>query len=435
MLIVQPPVTGSPVPKGSVYAKSLTTLIVLILSLPCATGHAAPIDLPPTAPPPAPAHTETPPVVGGPGVGVTMTGDRFSLNVRSRIQIRYQLEVPPENAEGERLLQQTVNIGTARLWLSGFAFDPKFTYMIQLALAGRDYRDNASSPIFDAYVDWRAHRDLNVRAGQFFVPFDRLRTIREWGLQMPDRPRPVTEMTLDRDVGAVLYSERFLSDSSPVAWRLGAFGGGGTNLTRGKEPGVLAMGRLELRPLGPIDDDVEGDIARRQKPGLAIGAALATNINTNRLRSTTGPTFAGGTTTYNHAAIDAVFKWRGIALQAEYLWKESSRDQILSSPMMGMPLVEYTRSGRGYVLQASYVFETPIEFVGRLTRMYASAGTDPSFVRELERGGREVAGGINYYFNNHRFKFQADWVLRTPPSNFLGTGSDQLVHAQLDATF
>ena len=53
--------------------------------------------------------------------------------------------------------------------------------------------------IYDAFLDWKAHRDISVKAGQFFVPFDRLRTVREFALQMGDRPRPVAELTLDRD--------------------------------------------------------------------------------------------------------------------------------------------------------------------------------------------------------------------------------------------
>ncbi len=374
-------------------------------------------------------------ITGKPGHGITLkASDSYSLNIRSRIQLRYQLNIPPEDAAGERELDQLINIGTARLWFSGNVFFPELTYMIQLAVAGRDYRDGATSPIFDAYLEWKAHRDLNVRAGQFFVPFDRLRTVREWALQMADRPRPVLEFTLDRDVGVTLYSDNFLGDRSPFAWRFGAFGGGGTNLSQGHEPGALLVGRLELRPLGPLDDDREGDLSRRRAPALALGVASAANINTNRLRSTTGRTFQGGTTDYWHAATDLVFKWWGFALQAEYLWKDASTDTIVSTATDGSTLTEYTRSGHGWVTQASYVFDPPLEVVGRLTRTYALPGTDPVFVAEAEAFGQEVAAGLNYYFNDHWFKLQTDWIARMP-YNFDFGRADHLVHAQLDVTF
>lgn len=379
------------------------------------------------APEPAPAPSNDPVITGTPGNGLGVRiGDAFSLNVRSRIQLRYQLAISREDAMGERTLDQLVNIGTARLWFSGHVLVPELTYMIQLAIAGRDFRDGATSPIFDAYLDYRVHRDFAVRAGQFFVPFDRLRTVREWALQMADRPRPVLELTLDRDVGIVLYSERFLADDSPFAWRVGVFGGGGTNLSAGRPPGALVMGRLELRPFGTIDDDIEGDLERRADPRLAIGAGFAANLGTNRLRSTTGPTFAEGTTDYFHAAADAVFKWGGFALQLEYLWKQASGDQL--------PDLAYTRSGHGWIAQASYVFDPPIEIVARVSQLYALGATDPTLVTEATDRGVEVAAGLNYYFNGHRFKLQADWIARAPSSWDLSV-ADHVVHLQLDATF
>lgn len=361
------------------------------------------------------------------GSGLTATSRRFSMNLRARIQLRYQLAIDEADEMGERELDQLVNVGTARLWISGHALVPELRYMIQLAIAGRDFRDGAISPIFDAFLEWKAHRDFSVRAGQFFVPFDRLRTVREWALQMADRPRPVLELTLDRDVGVLLFSDRFLHDDSPVAWRVGLFGGGGTNLTQGREPGALFVARVELRPLGPIDDDVEGDLDRRASPALAIGGAFAANWNTNRLRSTTASQ-QSGTTDYLHAAADLVFKWRGLAVQAEYLWRRAS------SPDFGAP-EEPTRQAQGVVTQWSYVFDPPIELVARWSRMWRLRGrTDDAFAAELDARGEELAAGINYYVRGHRFKLQADWIARMPPGLHLDQ-ADHLVHAQLDVTF
>jgi hypothetical protein len=87
-----------------------------------------------------------------------------------------------------------------------------------------------------------SRRELSGRA--VLVPFDRLRTVREFSLQLTDRPRPVTELTLDRDVGMVMYSDNFLSDKSPLAYRVGVFGGGGKSRPRQE------AGRAAGRPLG-----------------------------------------------------------------------------------------------------------------------------------------------------------------------------------------
>ncbi|MBN1607083.1 MAG: porin [Polyangiaceae bacterium] len=400
--------------------------------------------VPSAAPAPAPAATRQPPtesetrevtLSAAAGEGATIqVDDRFSLNVKSRFQVRYQLDVPPKNPDGERKLSQLVSINTARLSLSGFAFRPGLRYQIQFAFGGRDYRDGATSPVYDAYLDYKVHRDLAMRAGQFFVPFDRLRTVRESALQMAERPRPVAELTLDRDAGVVFYSEHFLGDSSPVALRLGAFGGGGTNLSVGKKPGALLMARVELRPLGEIDDDFEGDLKRRKDPGVALGAGVAGNWNTDRARSTTGATFTGGTTDYRHAALDLVFKWMGIALEGELLWRKASADTLASVDANGSAVTEYTRSGSGWVAQASYVFDPPIEVVGRVARMKARADTDPTLVSEADTRGQEVGAGVNYYLNGHKFKLQTSWIARTS-TDFKLKQATHGIYALLDATF
>ena len=340
--------------------------------------------------------------------------DALSLQVKARAQVRYQLTTDLAAPATAVDPQQLVTLGTARVYLIGHVLERSLSYQFQFALADRDYRDGAKSPVYDAYLDYRAHRDLQVRVGQFFVPFDRLRTVREYALQLAERARPVSELTLDRDVGVMVYSNAFLGDGSPFAYRVGAFGGGGINQSTPKAVGGLLVARLEYRPLGAIDDDEDGDLKRREKPALALGVAAARNWNANRLRSTTGSTFVGGTVDQSHAAADLVVKWHGAAVQGEYLWKESASDVIVFKNADGTTKKEPTRSAYGWVAQASYVFDTPYEVVARASRMKAISGTDPSFVADVHAHGQEFAFGVNRYLDGHRFKVQATWIARTP---------------------
>lgn len=400
---------------------------------PAATAEPTPP--PPPSPVEPPAVKEAKPVPdlsGAPGKGLTAKfGDAFSVVLRSRIQPRFQLHVPSEDSNGNRPRDQFLGIGTARVWISGNAYRPELTYMLQLALGARDYRDGTVSPIFDALIDYKAHRDASLRIGQFFVPFDRLRTVREFALQLVDRPRVIGELTLDRDTGVIVYSDALGGDKSPFAYRIGAFGGGGPNAVNAKRVGGLFLGRLEWRPLGPIDDDSEGDLKRRDKPALALGIGGAANRNTNRLRSTTGTT-TKGKADYWHAAIDATFKWRGFASQFEWLLKRAAYEITYESSVPAE--VEYARSGTGWVVQASYVFPKPFEVVGRFSRMHAREGTDPKLIAEVRSLGQEIAGGVNYYLNGHILKLQADWIMRSP-RDFNFETTDHLFHMQLDATF
>jgi hypothetical protein len=389
----------------------------------------------PPEPKAKPDASKAPPKVSvAPGKGLTVTSadDRFSVQLRARIVPRFEVNLPPA-AEGEPIEPKTrANISTARLWLSGHVFNPKVQYLIQLAYAGRDYRDGAVSPLFDAYVDYKAHRDISVKVGQYFVPFDRLRTVREFALQLTDRPRPVGEFTLDRDIGITLYSDHFLADRSPVAWRLGVFGGQGTPALSTKAAGALFVGRVEVRPLGDIDDDSEGDLDNRKKPGLQLGGAVAYNLNTSRQRSTTGTTYLGGTVDYLHAAADLTFKVRGVALQAEYLYKKAGEEQILSTDADGGERTEWARSGQGWVVQGSYHHPTGIELVARGSQMFALGDTDPAWMSELDAKGNEVAVGLNWYENGHRFKVQTAWIALFRDD--FGK-ADHTIVTQLDAMF
>ena len=349
--------------------------------------------------------------------------------------IRADFRSPAPSTEEEREWTQSVSIATLRLWIGGHVYRRDLTWLMQFAFAQVDYRDDATSPVYDAYLNWQPSRDLGIRVGQYFVPFDRLRTIREWGLQMTARPRPVSELTLDRDVGVMFYSDSFLGDESPVAWRLGVFGGRGIHDVTPLEPGALLVARLELRPLGEIDDDMEGDLARRARPALAVGAGYAMNLNTDRVRSTTGDSFNNGTTDFQHVAADFVFKWQGLAVAAEYLLKDASEDRlVVQSDSTPEPSVEYTRSAHGWVTQISYVFPKPFELVARMSRITAHSGTDPRLVQELEAYGQETGFGANWYFNGHRMKLQASWLARTP-TNFDFSAAEHVVQTQLDVSF
>lgn len=347
------------------------------------------------------------------------------------MQLRYELAVAPPDAAGAQATSQSVSVGTARLYFGGHALTRKLKYLVQLAFAQRDYRDGATSPLYDAYLDWTPHRDFSLKVGQYFVPFDRLRTVSEWALQTGERPQPVQLFSLDRDVGVTVYSNQFLANDSPVAVRLGVFGGGGTTLQATKEPGVLAVGRLELRPLGKIDDDREGDLERRPKPAVAIGAAVAQNWNTNRVRSGSGGYYQTGTVDYFHAAADAVFKWHGVALQGELIFREAADDLVTGTDQTAP---EYSQSGRGWVFQGSYLFDPPLELVARISRVYARDGTAPSLVTLTEATGQELAGAVNYYINGHKLKLQADYNARMP-HDFDFSRAVQTVHVQIDATF
>ena len=379
---------------------------------------------------PSAASAQAATVTAAPGKGVTVdAGDAFSTRLRGRIQLRGAADLPEASPA-----QSVVSVGTARLVLDGHLYSPALGYTLQLALGEREFREATRSPVLDAFVTWRAHRDLQVRAGQFFVPFDRLRTIRDGALQLADRARPVTELALDRDVGLEVSSEALGGDRSPVGYHIGVFGGGGVHNVTPRDAGGLLVARLELRPFGPLDDDADSDLTRTPSPRLAVGVGGARNFSTNRTRSTTGPSFALGTVDYTHAVADAVFKWAGFAAQGEWLWRGASVDTLKGSDASGQRASEGTRAGWGYVGQASYLFERPFEVVGRYARLKAEDDAAAAFVSDTRDRGQELTAGLNYYAQGHALKVQTAWTARSAPGLKLDD-ADHTAQIALDASF
>jgi len=408
-----------------------------VVSEPAPTLVAAPqASVPPPAVEPV-AAAETPTVVLGFGKGLTVTSadKKFQATFRSRVQLRETFQ-----HDGDKDLNTNeVQVKTLRLFSSGYVLMPELKYTVQLAFGSADFEKDSASPIFDAFVEYVKIRDLNVRVGQFFVPFDRARTIREFALQFVDRQGVVRELTLDRDVGVMFSSSDLFGLDGKLAYNLFVGGGDGRNRVADsknangpQKPGVIGIARVIVRPMGPFDDDQEGDLTRSEKPRLAIGAASGYNLSSNRDKSTFGNTFNGGTFNYLHAAADLVLKWHGLSLLTEAVLREANKKQNTGKDATGAPVPEYSRSGWGYFVQAGQMVTDKVELTARWDDLRAKKGTDPAFVKQVDASGRQVGGGVNVYLNGHFFKLQTDYFF------IFGDDTGKATHAarlQLDASF
>jgi len=398
----------------------------------------------PTAEAPAPAlskDSESSPegpdvsVVQGKGLTVTSADKKFQVTFRSRVQMRSSFQ----HDGVTDLNTNEAQIKTLRFFASGYALSPDLKYTIQLAFGSGDFDKDSSSPIFDAFVEYVKLRDLNIRVGQYFVPFDRARTIREFALQFVDRQGVVRELTLDRDVGIMFSSQDLFGLNGKLAYNLFVGGGDGRNRVADKanrygpqKPGVLGVARVTVRPMGPFDDDQEGDLTRSQKPHLAIGAAAGYNLSTNRQKSTYGNTDTQGTFNYLHAAADLVFKWHGLSILTEGVLREANKKQNVGMDADGKAVTELSRSGWGYFVQAGQMLSDKLEVTARWDDLRAKKGTDPALVKEVQASGRQAGGGLNLYLNGHFLKLQSDYFF------IFGDETSQAAHAarvQLDASF
>ncbi len=394
---------------------------------------------PPTSEPQAPVVG----VAAGRGLTITSKDGKNALTLRSRVQLRetFTHEKRSEHPGRDENTNE-VQVRTLRLYVQGNVLDKDLKYVIQLAFGAGDFERDNPSLIFDAYVEYVKIRDLNVRFGQYFVPFDRARTIREFALEMVDRPNVVRELTLDRDVGLMFSSQDLFGLNRHLGYH--AFVGGGDGRNRitdlknrygPQHPSVLVIGRIVLKPFGAFEDyDQEGDIIRGAKPRLGIGAGGGYNLQTDRANSTYGPTYIAGTFNYTHVAADLSFKWRGFSLLTEYVQRTANKDTV-TAVIDGESVTQYSRSGKGYFVQVAQMLSRRFQMMARWDDLYANAGTDPALAAMAalaKESGRQVGTGMTVYLNGHFFKLQVDYFLIL---NRLTDEPRHVARAQLDAMF
>lgn len=353
------------------------------------------------------------------GEGVHFKAQDFSLQLRGRVQARAEALVPTEGAPTTRLNQLLIR--RARLSLTA-KYTDAWVMTVQLAFSALDMEADAPNVLRDAHLTWQGLRDLNVRFGQTKVPYGKQRVVSSGNLQLVDRSIVVAELNLDRDVGLQLRSDDLFGLGGRLAYALGVFGGDGRNRF-GTNVGLLYVARVQVSPFGRFDDLVEGDLERLERPRLAIGLAAARNVATARQRSTFGTTFRNGWTTYDHLAADVLFKWRGVSLISEVLWRDAEFEQLV-----GASSTEWARSAWGYFVQAGFVPVPHFEVSARWGQLRPLAGTDPSLKHQ-----RELGVGVGWYPMRHDLKLQTDffWL---PVGERFEVGTFQL-RAQLQLSF
>lgn len=344
-------------------------------------------------------------VAFGQGATIATADNGFALNLRARIQGRFTLTALEGSAEEPAT---EFSIRRMRLLFQGHALNRHLQYYIQLGFSNRDTEPDLRLPLRDASVAWVRWRDLNIRAGQMKVPFDRQRVNSSSALQFCDRSIVTNELNLDRDVGVQLYSRDLFGLGNRLGYQLGVFGGDGRNRLSAL-PGLLWVARLEFTPMGAFDDYSEADLERLARPRLSLGIGAAYNQNSARSLSTFGNVLALGGFDYLHGEVDLSFKWRGLSVVAETILRRANAASHERAATSTTPAArEYSRSFFGWFAQVGYLFNQHLEVVmryGDLTPIVVDQGN----VDASQRRRRELGGGVNWYQLGHALKLQSDY--------------------------
>jgi len=304
----------------------------------------------------------------------------------------------------------------SRLKFDGYAYSPKLKYKVELGLSNRDlsgasqYTSNAPRYILDAVLQWNFYQNFELWFGQTKLPGNRERVISSGNLQQVDRSLLNSRFTIDRDFGFQLRHHFNLTDTFVVKEIFSLAQGEGRNITTGNLGGHQYTGRIELLPFGNFASkgDYKGsDLKREKKPKLAIGLSYDHNNNAVKTRSNQGSymTIDGTEDAYfetniNTVFLDAMFKYNGVSLMAEY--SDRTASDAFAKNSDGSLTGDEVQVGKGLNLQMGYLFNNDIEISGRYTHIEL----DKSITGENPES--QYTLGLSKYIVGHKLKVQTD---------------------------
>ena len=343
-------------------------------------------------------ETPSPYYAYGKGLGITSPDSLFMLNIRFRIQNRFAFTT--NDVDDLNIDEVEARVRRMRLRFDGFIYDPRLTYIIQLSFSRGDMDfDDTGFPnvLRDAMIQYQVTKKFSIALGQGKLPGNRQRVVSSGDLQLADRSIVNSTFNIDRDFGLqMFYREKYFILRGAMS------SGEGRNVNR-SDQGLAYTARIELLPFGQFTnggDFFEGDLMREPKPKVSIGLTYSDNENTLRTGGQLGKPLFEARDIETHMA-DALLKYKGFAWATEYFYRFTNENPITTDTETGDTRFVY--QGQGLNSQASYLFKSNYEVVGRYSSIRPS-----SHVASLTPNVKQYTLGFTKYIKGHRVKLQSD---------------------------
>ncbi|HEY4231415.1 MAG TPA: porin, partial [Thermoanaerobaculia bacterium] len=337
--------------------------------------------------------------VEGRGIVFRSPDNLFEASLGFNLQVRFaHFDLDPTTVTGSDA--DEFRVRRFKLYLSGFALDPRLTWRFQA-----DFAAPSDRILDDAWLNWRFSDAASVQGGQYKTPFARQELYNDGIIQFPERALATDAFKPSRDIG-VMLAGNFLKNQ--LAYQAGVFGGNGQNTLRASDH-VMPMLRLLWNPLGEVGLG-EADLQNHEEPAISFGAAGF--HNTLEKVSDTG--FEAAPLNYAGAAgwlgrnarlfttgeqvsiqsggLEGQFKWRGFSVQGEYFVGQAlGKDSRVK-------LFAY-----GYYGQAGYfILPCKLDVAARYSLVDYNRNTVNDSVSI-------VSAVSNYYFRRHSLKVTFDY--------------------------
>jgi phosphate-selective porin len=313
---------------------------------------------------PATAHAADGEAGWGKGAYFKSDDGRFSLNLGSRVQVRYTQDDPED---GDSV--GSFRIRRAKFAMSGNVYG-NIEYKIQAVWSG------GSTTLEDAYFVYTGNEMAQFWVGQGKAFFGRQELTSSGKQQFVDRSIASERFAHGRDQGIALIGE---NSGKTFEYNLGFYNGNGRNRSSDDNDEKLLVGRVVFTPFGQYKLE-ESSLDYPDSPKLAIGASFLTNTED------AGPDEVD----IDRFGVEFAFKVGGFNSVAEY-YSESA------------DLGAGDADTDGFYAQLGYLFPNKqFEIAGR----YAVVSPDSV----VDADETETGIAASYYISKHNYKIQADFL-------------------------
>jgi len=358
-----------------------------------------------------------------------------------------------------------------RFRLSGDAASQKFDYSLQIDLSGLDEAGDVSSSILlDAWVAYNLNKQIQITFGQRSTPTDnRELTMGSQALQLVERSRVTSAFSTIREFGLFIDGSFRMAGSSYLRPYLTITNGDGKNVLNKDHGGLKFGGRLDYLPFGlfrNFGQFRQADIVRELTPKLVVGGNLSHNIGvSSRSGKESGAILylddlmQESLPNYTKYGLDFLFKYRGFSALGEFVGTTASvPDNILyrvrndgstATTFVDIDGVQnvsnYVKErmilGKGYNIQAGYVFKNLISVDARYTHLAADKHSFLNNGTFYNRPNYYTVGVSKYFTRGYGMKIQGSVTYVTPKagSNDLSgspiTGNEWIVNVLTSIAF
>ncbi len=340
----------------------------------------------------------------GKGIQFTSPDSTFTMAIRGRIQSMFEAKGDLTNETGgaDFLLRR------CRLNIQGSAFDPRFSYRIQIGFAHGDITSANSTMqnnliLRDAMLFYMVNKWMRIGFGQTKLPGNRQRQVSSAVLQLVERSIANNNFTLDRDKGLWIHTN--FNISKAVLRSTLSISSGEGRIISGKNGRLCYSGRMEYLPLGDFSKNgayVEADIERELKPKISIAGAYSYNDGAIRTMGQLGDfLYNSQTANIQYYGADVLFKYKGFSLASELYNRNSNNGPITNDT--DTTQINYIVSGTAFVIQSGYF----VTGTNEISMRYAQIEPEAK-VASVMSTQKEYVVGFSHYFNKHSLKVQTD---------------------------